>query len=84
LWRSKQEMQEIILPCAKDLGFESEARGKFKDYECKDLRPDYFHSEAGILPEVERGKTRMNNKDLLDMWKCHICEDAKYLFLNNS
>jgi hypothetical protein len=75
------EIQEIILPCAKELGFESEARGKFRDYTCKDLRPDYFHSQAGILLEVERGKTRMNNMDLLDMWKCHICDSAKYLFL---
>ena len=75
------EIQEIILPCAKDLRFENEARGKFKDYECKDLRPDYFNSEARILLEVERGKTIMNNMDLLDMWKCHVCQDAKYLFL---
>jgi hypothetical protein len=23
----------------------------------------------------------MNNMDLLDFWKCHICESADYLFL---
>ena len=31
--------------------------------------------------EVERGKTTNNNMDLLDVWKCHICEEANYLFL---
>ena len=31
--------------------------------------------------EVERGKTVLNNMDLLDVWKCHICESANYLFL---
>jgi len=75
------KIQAIILPFAKKQGFENEAKGKFEDYKCKDLRPDYFHSEAGILLEVERGKTRMNNMDLLDIWKCHICEQARYLFL---
>jgi hypothetical protein len=74
-------IQDIISPRATELGFESEARGKFKNYECRNLRPDYFHSHAGIMIEVEKGKTLMNNMDLLDMWKCHICEEAKYLFL---
>jgi|ERR1700722_12285724 len=76
-----RSIQAIIVPFAKENGFESEAKGKFKDYECRNLRPDYFNSEIGILLEVERGKTRMNNMDLLDIWKCHICEHAKYLFL---
>jgi len=31
--------------------------------------------------EVERGKTLANNMDLLDIWKCHICREADYLFL---
>ena len=31
--------------------------------------------------EVERGKTTINNMDLLDFWKCHLCDHAHYLFL---
>ena len=34
-----------------------------------------------MLLEGGRGKTTTNNMDLLDFWKCHICEDAEYLFL---
>ena len=30
---------------------------------------------------MERGKTTINNMDLLDFWKCHLCPDANYLFL---
>ena len=36
---------------------------------------------SGILLEVERGKTTINNMDFLDFWKCHLCEHAHYLFL---
>jgi hypothetical protein len=36
---------------------------------------------SGILLEVERGKTTTNNMDLLDFWKCHLCEAANHLFL---
>lgn len=36
---------------------------------------------TGIILEVERGKTTINNMDLLDFWKCHICAYADYLFL---
>jgi len=47
------------------------------------LRPDYFMpvGDTGIILEVERGKTTINNMDLLDFWKCHICTQAHYLFL---
>ena len=31
------------------------------------------------MAEVERGKTTINNMDLLDSWKCHIYQDASYL-----
>jgi len=31
--------------------------------------------------EVERGRTVENNNDILDLWKCHICKEAQYLFL---
>jgi hypothetical protein len=29
---------------------------------------------------VERGKTTINNMDLLDFWKCRLCPQANYLF----
>jgi len=48
------------------------------------LRPDYYYKlgiNKGILIEVERGKTLTNNMDLLDIWKCHICKEANFLFL---
>ena len=38
-------------------------------------------ADTGIILEVERGKTTINNMDLLDFWKCHICAHADYLFL---
>lgn len=68
---------------ASELGFTSEARGLFAAYENRAVRPDYYHSldGTGILMEVERGKTTINNMDFLDFWKCHLCEHANYLFI---
>lgn len=40
-----------------------------------------MNDNEGILLEVERGKTTINNMDFLDLWKCHICKHANYLFL---
>jgi hypothetical protein len=37
--------------------------------------------DSGIILEVERGKTTINNMDFLDFWKCHLCKSANYLFL---
>jgi hypothetical protein len=73
----------VLLRKAEDLGFRSEKTGLFAKYRTSGLRPDYFLSigKSGILMEVERGKTLPNNMDLLDLWKCHICEKADYLFL---
>ena len=34
--------------------------------------------------EVEREKTTINNMDLLDVWKCHICEKCKLFIFNNT
>ena len=78
-----QLIQEIFLEEAIRLGFEDEKNGLFSSYEVSALRPDYFCQvdDTGILLEVERGKTTINNMDLLDLWKCHICEHASYLFL---
>lgn len=79
---SSAEVQATFMPFATELGFTSEAKGLFLEYENK-LRPDYFRpvEGSGILLEVERGKTTTNNMDLLDFWKCHLCRHADYLFL---
>ncbi len=42
------------------------------------LLPEY---STGIIFEVEQGKTTINNMNLLDLWKCHICAEAHHLFL---
>ena len=80
--RSSADVQAAFLPFALDLGFTSEAKGLFLEYDNK-LRPDYYRpvGDSGILLEVERGKTTTNNMDLLDFWKCHLCRTAHYLFL---
>lgn len=67
---------------ARELGFQDEKVGLFGSIELA-LRPDYFLplGSTGILLEVERGKTTINNMDLLDFWKCHLCVHAHYLFL---
>jgi hypothetical protein len=80
------EIQEVILPKALELGFTSEKTKLFESYQNSGLRPDYYKKidgshGSGILMEVERGKTTINNMDLLDIWKCHICNEANYLFL---
>jgi hypothetical protein len=83
LHASSAAIQEIIIEKARELGFENEKKGLFSDYKVPGLRPDCYCpiSNTGILLEVERGKTTTNNMDLLDLWKCHICERAEYLFL---
>lgn len=80
---SSSLIQNIFAKFAGEIGFRSEARGLFKNYSTAGLRPDYYLpvGNTGILLEVERGKTTMNNMDLLDFWKCHICQHANYLFL---
>jgi len=81
--QSSAIVQSTFIDFVINLGFRSEVRGLFNNYLTTGLRPDYYLSlgETGILLEVERGKTTMNNMDLLDFWKCHICEYAHYLFL---
>ena len=80
---SSHSIQAVLLDEMVDLGFSSEKKGLFADYAVKSIRPDYFLQieGGGILFEVERGKTIANNMDLLDMWKTHICLEAKHLFL---
>ena len=84
LHAKSSEIQEILIEKATELGFQSERKGLFENYFNKALRPDYYKvlgPKSGIIMEVERGKTTINNMDLLDIWKCHICENANYLFL---
>ncbi len=80
--RSSAEVQSAFKPSATRLGFDSERKGLFAD-SITGLRPDYYRSvgPTGIILEVERGKTTINNMDLLDFWKCHLCYEASYLFL---
>jgi hypothetical protein len=79
---ASQKIQEVIAAFARALGFVDERVGLFASYESA-VRPDYFLElgDTGILLEVERGKTTINNMDFLDFWKCHLCEHAHYLFL---
>lgn len=83
LGASSVRVQQVLIAEAGRLGFKSEMRGLFAEYRTGGVRPDYFRKvgRSGILMEVERGKTLANNMDLLDMWKCHICRQADYLFL---
>ncbi len=80
---SSHTVQNAILPALESIGFVSEKKGLFSDMKVSGIRPDYFREVegGGILFEVERGKTIANNMDLLDVWKTHICEHAKHLFL---
>jgi len=80
--RSSAAVQGVFLREAMTLGFTDERKGLFGSYDSA-LRPDYFKQvgTSGVILEVERGKTTINNMDLLDLWKCHICEHADYLFL---
>jgi hypothetical protein len=80
---SSHTVQKSILVQMESLGFVSEKKGLFASYKVSGIRPDYFKTLAGggILFEVERGKTIANNMDLLDVWKTHLCSEAKHLFL---
>lgn len=80
---SSAMVQATFALFSENLGFVSEAKGLFKEYPTAALRPDFFLpvGDTGILMEVERGKTTTNNMDLLDLWKCHLCTHADYLFL---
>lgn len=81
--QSSAIVQGVFLEEARRLGFVDESKGLFESYTSSALRPDYFRpvGQTGVILEVERGKTTINNMDLLDFWKCHICEHASYLFL---
>ena len=78
---SSQQIQEVFQGYLEQLGFLPEVMNLFTK---RKLRPDFFKEidlKNGILIEVERGKTTINNMDLLDLWKCHISSKANFLFL---
>lgn len=81
--QSSAFVQAAFADFAREQGFVDESKGLFSAYENRAVRPDYFRrlGNTGILLEVERGKTTINNMDFLDFWKCHLCEHANYLFL---
>ena len=83
LGASSHKVQAVIIKEVVALGFQSEKKGLFANVDVSGIRPDYFKAldGGGVLFEVERGKTLANNMDLLDVWKTHICADAKHLFL---
>lgn len=78
-----QEVQAALQRDFEELGFRSERTGLFGGMDVPGLRPDFYRrlGRSGIIAEVERGKIITNNMDLLDLWKCHICPDADFLFL---
>lgn len=78
--KSSDGVKDVLAPFLLGLGFEPEKVGLFDD---SAARPDFFLKvgRSGILLEVERGKSTINNMDLLDFWKCHLCLHAHYLFL---
>ncbi|MGO9317516.1 MAG: hypothetical protein ACLPXT_03975 [Terracidiphilus sp.] len=80
---NSQQIQNVLVEKLKELGFETEKRGLFKKSVVPSLRPDFYRKvgASGILVEIERGKTIANNMDLLDLWKCHLCAEADFLFL---
>ena len=79
---SSSFVQNAITPVAESLGFRSERLGLFTDG-VRGLRPDFYlrTRDTGILLEVERGKTTINDMDLPNFWRCHVCPSAHYLFL---
>lgn len=81
--QSSALVQNSFARFAAEAGFVDESKGLFERYENRAVRPDYYLrlEASGILLEVERGKTTINNMDFLDFWKCHLCEHANYLFL---
>ena len=57
------KVQEVVKVGAERLGFVSEKKLLFANSSVAALRPDYFAriGQTGVLLEVERGKTIMNN-----------------------
>lgn len=80
---TSHQVQAVLNDKLAELGFQSEKQGLFAEYPVASLRPDFYRrvQNSGIILEIERGKTLTNNMDLLDVWKCHLCTHADFLFL---
>jgi hypothetical protein len=80
---NSQQVQGLLEEKLSELGFRSEKKDLFRGCKVPSLRPDFYRKvgKSGILVEIERGKTIANNMDLLDIWKCHLCAEADFLFL---
>jgi hypothetical protein len=80
---SSQQIQGLLEMKLSELDFKSEKKELFTGCKVPSLRPDFYRKvgKSGILVEIERGKTIANNMDLLDIWKCHLCAEADFLFL---
>jgi hypothetical protein len=80
---SSQQVQGLLEEKLSELDFTSEKKGLFGGCKVPSLRPDFYRKvgKSGILVEIERGKTIANNMDILDIWKCHLCAEADFLFL---
>ncbi|SRR5216684_9298014 len=82
--KHSDDVKSCIGDHAEKLGFQGNKPGLFSDYGTKNVCPDFYLSLSdgrGIICEVEKSRTIENNNDILDLWKCHICRDAQYLFL---
>lgn len=80
-----KDVQDVVaeLLCGH-LGFGQEVVLTPQDGLVTRARPDFFlrlDDGRGILAEVERGGTTLNNHDLKDLWKTHVALDAQHLFL---
>ena len=80
---NSQQIQSLLEVELRRLEFAPEKKGLFKNYAVRSLRPDFYKKvgKSGILVEIERGKTIANNMDILDLWKCHLCPEANFLFM---
>lgn len=83
VYGTSHQIQALIAKELEALDFLNEKKKLFLNCEVPSLRPDLYLKvgSSGILVEVERGKTIANNMDLLDVWKCHLCAYAHFLFL---
>lgn len=80
-------VQAIVAGILRDqIGFREEVVLTPQDGLVTHARPDFYYplpvgSNRGIIAEVERGGTVINNHDLKDLWKAHISPNAQHLFL---
>ncbi len=77
-----QSIVEELL--AAELGFRNEVVLTPQEGLVTRARPDFVFrlgEGRGVLAEVERGGTTLNNHDLKDFWKTHLAPDAHHLFL---